>query len=176
MVSCTLAHPLFQHFATLVGRFKQEFVNKSRAAGREHLQTGPVHHEPEPNYAESWHLAAPKFPALPRRRRPHRSVNQWRRPPRVMLLQRELASCIVFSFSSLPRAVLAMSFLARSNKKTSWAGACLPACKRGCALLAEDFANNALDCSSVRSYILQLDSRRELQADIMGVGDACSRV
>ena len=63
-----------------------------------------------------------------------------------------------------------------SNKKTSRAGACLPACKRGCALLAEDFANNALDCLFVRSYIFQLDSRRELEADIMGFGDACSRV
>ena len=93
-----------------------------------------------------------------------------------MLLQRELASCILFSFSPLPRAVLAVSFLAMSTKKTSWAGACLPAFKRGCALLAEDFANNVLDCPFVRSYILQLDSRRELQADIMGFGDASSRV
>ena len=95
---------------------------------------------------------------------------------RPALLQRELASCLLFSFSLLPRAVLAVSFVALSNKKTSWAGACLPACKRGCALLAEDFANNSLDCLFVRSYILQLDSRRELEADIMGFIDACNRV
>ena len=93
-----------------------------------------------------------------------------------MLLQRELASRILFSFSPLPRAVLAVSFLAMSTKKTSWAGACLPAFKRSCALLAEDFANNVLDCPFVRSYILQLDSRREFQADIMGFGGASSRV
>ena len=104
--------------------------------------------------------------------RPRRSVSQWRRPARAALLQRELASCILCSFSPLQRAVLAVSFLLMSNKKPSWAGACFPACKRGYALLVEDFANNALDCLFVRSHSFQLDSRREPEANSMGSGDA----
>ena len=134
MVSCILAHPLFLHFGTRVVSLYGDFINKFRPAGREHFfrvrdTTKRIHFARSPGTPQP-----PNSQLTQDARRPRRSVSQWRRPARAALLQRELASCIRYSFSLLPRAVRAVSFAALSNKKTSWAGACLPACKRFFAL------------------------------------------